>query len=66
MARRIKKQEAIDTLRSVETDEIQCELIFRSLPLSKKRELAKAIQVEIESYVKSSRDVVILALKLSK
>lgn len=64
MARKIKKQEAIDTLRTADADEIQCELIFRSLPLSKKREFVKAIQSVIESYVRDSRDVVIFAIKL--
>jgi hypothetical protein len=64
MARKIKKQEAIDTLRSVETDEIQCELIFRSLPLSKKREFVKAIESVIETYVRDTKDVVIFAMKL--
>jgi hypothetical protein len=64
MPQKIKKQKAIDLLRSLDALDIQCQVIFRASSESKKRESQRALNTLIHCYLKDDRDVVVLAVKV--
>jgi hypothetical protein len=64
MPRKIKKQEAIEILKSLDALDIQYQIIFRAASESKKREFQRALNTLIESYIREDRDVVVLAVKV--
>jgi hypothetical protein len=64
MLRKIRKQEAIQLVRSVDELEIQREIIFRTASPSKKSESQRSIAELIASYVRDNRDVIVLAIKV--
>ncbi len=64
MPRKVRKQEAIDIIKSVDAIDIQYQIIFRSASESKKRELHRALNSVIEAYIRDERDVVVLAIKV--
>lgn len=64
MPRKVKKQEAIELIKSVDALELQCQLIFRTGSTSKKKELLRDIQALIDSYVRDERDVIVFAIKV--
>jgi hypothetical protein len=64
MLRKIRKQEAIQLVRSVDELEIQHEIIFRTASPSKKNESQRNIAELIASYVRDNRDVIVLAIKV--
>jgi len=64
MPRRIKKPEAIDTIRSLNISDMQYEIIFRLSDANKKRELRQALYNLIDSYIREERDVVVFVIKV--
>jgi hypothetical protein len=64
MPRRIKKTEAIETIKSLDILDLQYEIIFRLSDAVKKSELRRALYTLIDSYVRDERDVVVFAIKV--
>ena len=64
MPRRIKKSEAIETIKSLDILDMQYEIIFRLSHTNKKRELRQALYTLIDSYIRDDRDVVVFAIKV--
>lgn len=64
MPQKIKKQKALDLLRSLDALDIQCQVIFRASSQSKKRASQRALNTLIDSYLRDERDVVVVAVKV--
>jgi hypothetical protein len=64
MPRKVRKQEAVDIIKSVDAIDIQYQIIFRTASDSKKRELHRALNAVIDDYIRDERDVVVLAIKV--
>jgi hypothetical protein len=64
MPRKIKKQEAVNLVRSIDDLEIQYDLIFRTVHPAKKRECQRAINALLDSYIREERDIVVLIIKV--
>ena len=64
MPRKIKRQEAIDLIRSLDVLELQYQISLRETSDSKKREFKRDVSKLLESYLKDDRDVVVLAIKV--
>lgn len=64
MPRRIKKTEAIETIRLIDILDMQYEIIFRHSNTNRKRELRQALYTLIDSYIRDERDVVVFAMKV--
>lgn len=64
MPRKIKKQEAVNLVKSVDDLEIQYDIIFRTIPPAKKRERQRAINALLDSYIRDERDVLVLVFKV--
>jgi hypothetical protein len=64
MPRKIKKQEAVTLVKSVDDLEIQYDLIFRTVPPAKKRVRQRAINALLDSYIRDDRDILVLVVKV--
>lgn len=64
MPRKIKKQEAVSLVKSVDDLEIQHDIIFRTASTAKKRERQRAINALLDSYIREERDIVVLVIKV--
>jgi hypothetical protein len=64
MPRKIKKQEAVTLVKSTDDLEIQYDIIFRTVPPTKKRERQRAINALLDSYIRDERDVLVLVVKV--
>ena len=64
MPRKIKKQDAVNLVKSVEDLEIQYDIIFRTVAPSKKRERQRALNALLDSYIREERDIVVLVIKV--
>lgn len=64
MPLKIKKQEAVTLVKSVDDLEIQYDIIFRTIPPAKKRERQRAINALLDSYIKDERDILVLVVKV--
>jgi hypothetical protein len=64
MPRKIKKTEAIETIKTIDILDMQYEIFFKLSDSNKKRELRRALCVLIDSYIRDNRDVVVFAIKV--
>ena len=64
MPRKIKKQDAVNLVKSVDDLEIQYDIIFRTISPSKKRERQRALNALLDSYIREERDIVVLVIKV--
>jgi hypothetical protein len=64
MPRKVKKQEAVNIVKSVDALEIQHTLIYRTDPPAKMREQQRAINALMDRYIKDVRDIVVLLIKV--
>ena len=64
MPRKIKKQEVVNLVKSVDDLEIQYDIIFRTIPPAKKRERQRALNALLDSYIRDERDILVLVIKV--
>ena len=64
MPRKIKKQDAVNLVKSVDDLEIQYDIIFRTVSPSTKRERQRALNALLDSYIREERDIVVLVIKV--
>jgi hypothetical protein len=64
MPRKIKKTEAIETIKAIDILDMQYEIIFRLSDTNSKRQLRQALYTLIDSYIRDERDVVVFAIKV--
>ncbi len=64
MPRKIKKQEAINLVKSINDIEIKYDSIPRTAPATKKRERQRAINSLLDSYIRDERDIAVLLIKV--
>lgn len=64
MPRKVKKQEAVTLVKSVDDLEIQYDIIFRTVPPAKKRERQRALNALLDSYIRDERDILVLVVKV--
>ena len=64
MPRKIKKQDAVTLVKSVDELEIQYDIIFRTVPPAKKRERQRTINALLDSYIRDERDILVLVVKV--
>jgi hypothetical protein len=64
MPRKIKKTEAIETIKAIDILDMQYEIFFKLSDSNKKRELRRALYALIDSYIRDDRDVVVFAIKV--
>ncbi|MFN4895308.1 MAG: hypothetical protein ACK5HO_05950 [Pseudomonadota bacterium] len=64
MPRKIKKQDAVTLVKSVDELEIQYDIILRTVPPAKKRERQRAINALLDSYIRDERDILVLVIKV--
>jgi hypothetical protein len=64
MPRKIKKQDAVNLVKSIHDLEIQYDIILRTVSPSKKRERQRALNALLDSYIREERDIVVLVIKV--